>query len=113
MTRRKNLDLASGIMANASGKAGIGDDQHVTLSIRPGEKISTLLDLVAKLTSKSSAEHASDGMSESLFLYLVSSEEALEFAATQISDILTRGEQIQEGSALNLLIRRSVIEIKC
>jgi hypothetical protein len=112
MARRKETNLASGIIANASRKAGVGDAQYVTLSIRPGDKISTLLDLVAKLTSKSPAEHASDGMSESLFLYLVSSEETLEFAANQIRDILIRGEHIQEGCALDLLVRRGVIDIK-
>ena len=112
MTRLKKSNLASRILANASGKAGTGDDQFVALSIRPGDKISALLELTSEMTSKSPAEYASDGISESLFLYLASSEENLEFAANQIREVLMRSEQLQKGSALELLVRRDIIEIK-
>lgn len=111
MARQKNTDLISGIMAKAADKRP-SDASHIPLSIRPGDKISALLDIVAKLTSKSPAEFASDGLPESLFLYLVSSEARLEFAATQIKEILQKGEQLQEGSALALLVERGVIEVK-
>ncbi|WP_172330338.1 hypothetical protein [Mangrovicoccus sp. HB161399] len=112
MARRKKGDLISGIMANAVGKSGADDDPSMLLSIRPGDKISALLDLVSRLTSKSPAEYASDGLSESLFLYLVSSDRALDLAAEQIRKILAEGGQLQRGSALDLLVERGVIEIK-
>ena len=111
MALRKKSDLFSDILANASFRGATGDDMYIALSIRPGDKISALLDILSKLTSKSGAEYASDGMPESLFLYLASSQERLELAARQISGILLRGERLQEGSALELLVRRGIIEI--
>ena len=111
MAPRKMSGLTSGILAAASSRGATGDDMYIALSIRPGDKISALLDILSRLTSKSGAEYASDGMPESLFLYLTSSEERLELAAMQISAILLRGEPLQEGSALDLLVRRGVIEI--
>lgn len=111
MAQRKKSGLASDILAKASSRSATGDDIHIALSIRPGNKISALLEILARLTSKSPAEHASDGIPESLFLYLVSSEEGLELAARQISEILQRGDSLQEGSALDLMVRRGVIEI--
>lgn len=112
MVRGKKSNLASDILAKASSRGATGDDMHIALSIRPGNKISALLEILARLTSKSPAEHASDGIPESLFLYLVSSEEGLELAARQIAEILQRGEALQEGSSLDLLVRRGVIEIR-
>ena len=111
MVSKKNLDLSTNILVNAPARGATGDDMYIALSIRPGDKISALLDILSKLTSKSGAEYASDGMPESLFLYLASSDERLELAARQISEILLRGDQLQEGSALELLVRRGVIEI--
>lgn len=111
MALREKSDVPSHILANAPSRGVTGDDMYIALSIRPGDKISALLDILSKLTSKSGAEHASNGMPESLFLYLASSEERLELAARQISEILLRGERLQEGSALELLVRRGVIEI--
>jgi hypothetical protein len=111
MARRKKPDLASNILANASSRETVGEDAYISLSIRPGDKISALLEILARLTSRSPAEHASNGIPESLFLYLTSSEKRLELAAGQISEILQRGEQLQKGSALDLLVRRGVIEI--
>jgi hypothetical protein len=108
---KKKTDLSTNILANASARGSPGDDMYIALSIRPGDKISAMLDILSKLTSKSGAEFASDGVPESLFLYLASSEERLELAARQISEILLRGDELQEGSALELLVRRSVIEI--
>ncbi|EDM33279.1 hypothetical protein RTM1035_14882 [Roseovarius sp. TM1035] len=111
MVRRKKSDLASDILAQLSSRGASGDDMHIALSIRPGNKISALLEILAQLTSKSPAEHASDGIPESLFLYLVSSDERLELAASHIAEILQRGEALQQGSSLDLLVRRGVIEI--
>jgi hypothetical protein len=108
---KKNTDLSTNILANASARGAPGDDMYIALSIRPGDKISAMLDILSKLTSKSGAEYAGDGVPESLFLYLASSQERLELAARQISEILLRGDQLQEGSALELLVRRGVIEI--
>lgn len=111
MARKKKLDLSTNILANASARGSPDDDPYIALSIRPGDKISAMLDILSKLTSKSGAEYASDGMPESLFLYLASSEERLELAAKQISEILLRGDRLQEGSALELLVKRRVIEV--
>lgn len=112
MARKKKSDLSSAILAKVSSQGATGDDMHIALSIRPGGKISALLEILSGLTSKSPAEHASDGIPNSLFLYLVSSEERLELAAREISDILKRGEPLQEGSALDLLVREGVIEVR-
>ncbi len=112
MALRKKSDLASDILANASSRGANGDDMYIALSIRPGDKIASMLEILSRLTSKSPAEYANDGMPESLFLYLASSELRLELSANQISEILQRGEPLQEGSALDLLVRRGVIEIK-
>jgi hypothetical protein len=112
MAHRKRSSLSSDILVKASSKGVTGDDTYIALSIRPGDKISALLELLSRLKSKSPAEYASDGMPESLFLYLVSSEEGLEIAKEQIVEILQRGEALQEGSALDLLVRRGVIEIR-
>lgn len=86
-------------------------ETSIPLSIRPGDKISSLLEILAELTATSPAEYASTGLSESLFLYLASSPDRLALAARMISDCLQRGESLQEGSALDLLVRRGVIEI--
>lgn len=112
MALRKKSDLTSDILANASARGATGDDMYIALSVRPGDKISALLDILSRLTSKSGAEYASDGLPESLFLYLASSEQRLELAAKQISEILLRGDPLQEGGALDLLVRREIIEIK-
>ena len=111
MTLKKKSALTSALLANASSQGGNADGIYIALSIRPGDKISALLDILSRLTSKSGAEYASDGMPESLFLYLASSEERLALAANQISEILLRGDVLQEGSALDLLVRRGVIEV--
>jgi hypothetical protein len=84
----------------------------IPLSIRPGDKISALLEILAELTGTSPAEYAGDGLSESLFLYLAAQPERLELAAGMVADFLQRGETLQHGSALDLLVRRGVLEIR-
>jgi hypothetical protein len=64
------------------------------------------------MTSKNAAEHASDGIAESLFAYIASSDVALSIAAEQIADLAARGEPIEKESALGLLVERGVIEIE-
>ena len=112
MTRKRKSNLPSDILTNAAPRGVAGEDIYIALSIRPGDKISALLEILSKLTSKSPAEYASDGMPESLLLYLASSKERLDLAAKLISEIFQRGERLQQGSALDLLVRRGVIEIR-
>ena len=87
-------------------------EHTIPLSIRPGDKISAFLEILAELTGASPAEYAGDGLSESLFLYLAARPERLELAAGMVADLLQRGEALQQGSALDLLVRRGVLEIQ-
>lgn len=110
MSTRKKSDLIAGIVETA-GKESLEDDAYIALSIRPGRKLESLLELISKLMDKSPAEYAGDEISESLFQYISSSDEALELAAAQIERILSSGRKVQKGSALDLLIERRVIII--
>lgn len=88
------------------------DEAFIPLSVRPGDKISSLLEIIAKSTSKSPATYASDGISEALSRYMASSRPALDVAAAQITKILEEGGELQKGSALALLVERKIIEIR-
>ena len=108
----KNHDLANSIMANAPSEPHEDEFAQVIMSIRPGEKISALLELVSRLTPKSPSEFASENMSESLFLFLTSSNERLQFSAQQVTEIMDKGGSLQKGSALDLLVERGILEIR-
>lgn len=107
----ENKNLISSIIENSREKHDGDEDPFIPLSIRPGAKISELLEILSNLTSKSPSEYAGDGVPEALFLYILSSEEKLELASQQILTVLSEGGVIQKGSALNLLIERGVIEV--
>lgn len=109
--------MSIGILSNviqAIGEAQIEAraEQHIMVNVRPGEKVSAMLDLVAELSGKSATGLVSEVLSFRLQAYAASALEYTGPIMDSAEQVLKQDGMFQPGCALDLLAKANVISVK-
>ncbi|NYS80500.1 MULTISPECIES: hypothetical protein [Halomonadaceae] len=87
-------------------------EQHTMVNVRPGEKVSSMLDLVAELSGKSATGLVSEALSSHLQTYAAASFEYADSIMEAAEQALKQDGMLQPGSALELLEKADVITVQ-
>lgn len=109
--------MSTGILSSviqAIGEAHIEAraEQHVMVNVRPGEKVSSMLDLVAELSGKSATGLVAEVLSSRLQTYAASSYEYADSIMDAAEQALKQDGIFQPGCALDLLVKSDVITVQ-
>lgn len=96
--------------ANAEARS----ESYTMVNVRPGEKVSAMLDLLAKLSGKSPSALVSDELSKRLAKRVASNPAYADTILKAVEMSLAERESsgFQENSALDYLQKQGVIEVK-
>lgn len=96
--------------ANAEARS----ESYTMVNVRPGEKVSAMLDLLAKLSGKSPSALVSDELSRRLAILATSNPAYTDAILSAVEKSLEESGSygFQDGSALDYLEKAKIIEIE-
>lgn len=96
--------------ANAEARA----ESYTMVNVRPGDKVSAMLDLLTRLSGKSPSALVADEISHRLASLAASSEENAEAILNAVEKALEQEPLLgfQENSALDLLQKGGILEVE-
>lgn len=96
--------------ANAEARS----EKYTMVNVRPGEKVSAMLDLLAKLSGKSPSALISDELSRRLAILATSNPAYMGAILSAVEKSLDESGsyEFQDGSALDYIEKAKIIEIE-
>ncbi|WP_138738973.1 hypothetical protein [Pseudomonas sp. FSL W7-0098] len=104
--------LSTVIQAIGEAQIEARAEQHAMVNVRPGEKVSAMLDLVAELSGKSATGLVAEVLSARLQAYATSAFARADSIMDAAEQALKQDCMLQPGCALDLLAKANVITIK-
>lgn len=89
-------------------------ENYTMVNVRPGDKVSCMLDIMSKLTGRSPSALVTDEISRRLAAYVASSSDNAEVILDAAEDALKQDDAygFQVGSALDLLEKAGIVEVR-
>lgn len=92
--------------------AGGRSEATVTINVRPGEKVASMLDVLAYLTQETPSAAVGEALSLHLAAYAAAHAENDEAILDAAGEILTKSGFIPEDCALGILKQRGILRVK-
>lgn len=86
-------------------------ENYAMINVRPGEKVSAMLDVLSGVMGSTPSALLTDALSERLAEYAVSSEKNVDAVLSAVEKTLTDIGHVQDNCALGKLMADGVIEI--
>jgi len=93
-------------------QAEVRAEEYTMVNVRPGEKVTAMLDLVAALSGKTASAVVAGELSSRLAAYAVSSSDHAEAIMDAAQEVLKQDQMFQPGCALEILKNENVIEVE-
>ena len=93
-------------------QAEVRAEEYTMVNVRPGEKVATMLDLVAALSGKTASAIVAEELSSRLAAYAASSCDHAEAIMDAAEEVLKQDQMFQSGCALDILKEADVIELE-
>lgn len=104
--------LSTVIQAIGEAQVEARAEQHTMVNVRPGEKVSAMLDLVAELSGKSATGLVAEVISSRLHAYASSSFEYADSIMDAAEQALKQDGIFQPGCTLELLAKTNVMTVQ-
>ena len=93
-------------------QAEIRAEEYTMVNARPGEKVASMLDLVAALSGKTPSAVVAEELSSRLAAYAASSATHAGAILDATEEALKQSQMLQSGCALDILQKAGVIELE-
>lgn len=93
-------------------QAEIRAEDYTMVNVRPGEKVASMLDLVAALSGKTPSAVVAEELSSRLAAYAASSATHAGAILDATEEALKQSQMLQPGCALDILQKADVIELE-
>ena len=104
--------LSNVIQAISEAQMEARAEQHIMVNVRPGEKVSAMLDLLAELSGKSATALVAEVISARLKAYAASSLEYADPIMDAAEQALKQDGMFQPGCSLDQLARANVMTVQ-